>query len=127
MQDLTYDITVAHLKRAYVLTYSQLGGMKPSLDRLQRAMDMLTHFEQYSFHIHGGSGMYPTGVYTVTSPNGIYTVDETTQECTCPDGALLCKHRLAIRLITMAKRLQLADGMLVADYRPDLEPAIYKE
>lgn len=95
MNHIIDKISVWHLKRAYIKIKSEIIGDKGRLDRLNRAMDILCKDNEYSIEVIRMEKN--NQLFKVTSPNGTYEVSM--RECNCPDGAKLCKHRLALRLL----------------------------
>ena len=91
-------ISIQALKNAYHAEIKQLFGHLSSTQRLERAYDMLVRDDQYSFAVTGQSPLR----IAVTGPNGVYEVIPRQQFCSCPDLELLCKHRLAVKLLLSA-------------------------
>ncbi len=99
MSDNLIDrISVRHLKDAYLLVWSQLVGDSKRLERLSRAFDILAKDSAYSIEIT--SIEKNAQMFLVHGPNDSYRTSM--KECSCLDNALICKHRLAIRLLREA-------------------------
>jgi len=107
MQAITERISVWHLKQAYHAELKNVLGNVEIVKRLDRAYEMLTRDERYSIAVASKSPL----TFSVVSPNDTYSVIESQRLCTCPDGTVLCKHRLAVRLILSTIRLMQAEGV----------------
>jgi hypothetical protein len=105
MQQIMERISAWHLKVAYHAEMKNVLGNIDIIRRLDRAYEILTRDERYSIAVDGYM------IFSVHSPNGTYTVIEAERSCTCPDGQILCKHRLAVRLILAAAKAMHADGI----------------
>lgn len=124
MQDLLSRVTVWYLREAYTQVLSEVKGQPRTVERLERAYRILISKDaEYSIELVKRN----PATFKVVGPNDSYTV--VGRECTCPDGEVLCKHRLAVRLLTTAGRLQRAGGVetnLPALLADSTEPAMAK-
>ena len=102
MQKITQSLSIWSLKQAYHVMLRDYLGHLATVQRLDRAYDILTRHKGYSIELVKAS----PATFTVTSPNDSYTVVDSQKLCTCPDAEILCKHRLAVKLILAAAKLQ---------------------
>ena len=98
LADVTASISVLSLKKAYQKVLLDVLSHVEIVQRLDRAIDMLTRSNQYAITVKSKN---PT-VFEIVGPNGTYDVCPSKQSCTCPDQAVICKHRLAVRLVLLA-------------------------
>lgn len=107
---ITSRLTVGHIREAYHAERQNHLGHIEIVRRLDRALEMLTRDERYTW-----KRAEPKTPLTLecTGPNGVYVVCEESRTCTCPDSQVLCKHRLAMKLILKALEYQKRDGLRV--------------
>ncbi len=110
MKDLLSKLTTYHLKEAYhTLLNSVLSNIR-TVERLDRAYDILTRDKRYTVEYISGNPV----TFQVKGPNDTYTVINSQRLCTCPDTDILCKHRLIVSLILNSINLQRKDGISVS-------------
>lgn len=117
MQAILSRVTAWHLKQAYLTQLSQFTTAKGDassfelVKRTERAWNILTHEEHYTIEYMSETPM----TFHVVSPNDTYTVVPSQQLCTCPDAerSVLCKHRLAVKIILDAIKAMRADGLVI--------------
>ena len=101
MQDLLSRVSVYHLKKAFWAEYESISGHEDIVKRLNRAYDILTVSKEYILTLVKNRPL----TFNVEGPNDTYSVIESQRLCTCPDGTVLCKHRLAVRVLLSAIKL----------------------
>ena len=105
MKDVTEDLSSYWLKVVY---YNNLKVFQSNLElirRVDRAYDMLVRDNRYTIALVTQEPL----TFQVTNPDGKeYFVMPGRHTCTCPDALrqMLCKHRLAIKMILECKGLQ---------------------
>lgn len=90
------------LKKAYKAKTMAFLGHVSTLQRLERAMDILTRDSIYSW-VRVSAGRYL--IQNLESAVE-YSVDTVAKTCTCPDheNGNICKHRLACELLDAVKK-----------------------
>ena len=101
MQKLLEQCSVWSLRQAYTTVFNEVRSHPEVVQRLERAYILLSRDMEYSIERVGSKDLLQ---FSISSPNGGYTVVPSQQRCTCPDAqqGQYCKHRLAIRLLLLA-------------------------
>jgi SWIM zinc finger len=93
--------------------HSNLDQFKSDLELIKRvdsAYDILTRDRKYDIvYMKGVDGL--SDKFQIISPNALYYVVLDKQSCSCPDAerSILCKHRLAVKMLMDASALQKAE------------------
>jgi len=106
MQEIMKKVNSHFLKVAYHQELLNVLGHLEVTRRLDRAYDILVRSTPGDYTISVTSFGEGPPYFTVKSPNDTYLVNQGKGECNCPDGEKLCKHRLAVKLILTAIRLE---------------------
>ncbi len=106
MHDLLSKTTAAHLKESYLAQWDQCVGHLQSMNRLNRAYEILTRSTEYTLTLAPleARDAQPVTVY-LTGPHDTYEIIPSLQHCTCPDTEKLCKHRLLVKVLFDAIRI----------------------
>jgi SWIM zinc finger len=99
------------LREVFHSTLDQFKSDLELIKRVDRAYDILTRDSKYDITYEKESLYSALPHFIVTSPNAVYRVIPDKQSCTCPDAerSILCKHRLAVKMLMDASALQKAE------------------
>jgi hypothetical protein len=100
---------VTYIKRAYIAQIKKHLGHQATLERVNKALDILVRDEYYSW-IRVGPDRFI--MLHVTQEQTLeYQVNTTMRVCTCPDAARgsICKHRQAMEMLLTAESLEKSD------------------
>jgi hypothetical protein len=100
--NLLKQLSVYYVREAYYAILKRVMGHVETVKRLDRAFDIVTKDRGYVITLMSKNPV----TFEINGPNGLYTVINSRQSCTCPDTDILCKHRLAVSLILQGLNLQ---------------------
>jgi SWIM zinc finger len=114
MQDILTRLNAWSLKEAYYTNLKAFLSNVEIVKRVERAYKILTCDKNYEITYISDNPMTFT-VHNTDGEGKVYIVIPSKQSCTCPDAerSILCKHRLAIKLIIDAMKLQREAGIAI--------------